>query len=625
MKLISLVSALLLILCGCSTQPEPVTVPSTIATEPVPEPTGIYDEASEIEMKTDGAIKAYPLGLSDATGFFFMGNDILLFSGKDTTTLTRYAGSDLCVSAAAVLDCSVSPADAAVQVSPEGITYYDPSQKELVFLNAQLKEITRTPLPETIFGMPALSADRQMLYYSTTHALHCIDLETGLDRLLTQVHTSVLSPVALHCDDTVLACHRVDDDGTTAQLYISTKTGAFLYETPDAIMLDTHSDSYFARRRDGIYTELLIGSSEHGPTLLTPHTYGAAAFPLMEKSGAVLVAGDERCIQLDYYDLHSGKRTGHIALNGVEMPRGFHSNTQSQEVWFLRYDPRYQCDTLFCWNPAKSKIADSRSCLSARYSADHPDLSGLAACREIADRLSYQYGVQILLWTDATSFQPWDYTLIPEYQVPVIRERLKDLEYFLSLYPAAFLQKAAELTSSGQIQICLVRSIQGKKDANGAIREAVGLQYWDHNRNTYLCLSTQQEQLAQHACHEMSHIIDSRVLTVCRAYDDWNKLNPDDFRYTQDETPVLSEHAQQWLSGTGRAFIDSYSMSYPREDRARIMEYAMTDGNADLFESETMQKKLRQLCLGIREAFDLKDSPEIFTWEQYLKKPLNQK
>ena len=63
-------------------------------------------------------------------------------------------------------------------------------------------------------------------------------------------------------------------------------------------------------------------------------------------------------------------------------------------------------------------------------------------------------------------------------------------------------------------------------------------------------------------------------------------------------------------------------MSYPKEDRARIMEYAMRAGNESCFESETMQKKLRQLCLGIRKAFDLETSSESFFWEQYLKQPL---
>ena len=66
-------------------------------------------------------------------------------------------------------------------------------------------------------------------------------------------------------------------------------------------------------------------------------------------------------------------------------------------------------------------------------------------------------------------------------------------------------------------------------------------------------------------------------------------------------------------------------MSFPKEDRARIMEYAMMPDNAACFESEIMQKKLRQLCLGIREAFGLKKSTEVFIWEQYLNEPLNQK
>ena len=36
-----------------------------------------------------------------------------------------------------------------------------------------------------------------------------------------------------------------------------------------------------------------------------------------------------------------------------------------------------------------------------------------------------------------------------------------------------------------------------------------------------------------------------------------------------------------------------------------------------------MQKKLRQLCLGIRQALELEDVAEAFLWEQYLKAPLH--
>ena len=63
-------------------------------------------------------------------------------------------------------------------------------------------------------------------------------------------------------------------------------------------------------------------------------------------------------------------------------------------------------------------------------------------------------------------------------------------------------------------------------------------------------------------------------------------------------------------------------MSYAREDRARIMEYAMLPGQAHLFQTEAMQAKLRCLSLGLRETFDLELYPEALPWEQYLSEPL---
>ena len=63
-------------------------------------------------------------------------------------------------------------------------------------------------------------------------------------------------------------------------------------------------------------------------------------------------------------------------------------------------------------------------------------------------------------------------------------------------------------------------------------------------------------------------------------------------------------------------------MTYPWEDRAQFFAAAMTDGNEAVFESETMQIKLRFLGKGIREAFKWKKDERSFPWEQYLNKPL---
>ena len=615
-----------LILCGCASPMEAATAPPVTAPVSQTEPSGTYDPSGAIESFTQGAVKVYPLGSVIAGGMAPMDSGILLFSGVDATTLTLFSGETMYIAAAATLDCSISPEDPAVQISRSGITYFDSSRNDLVFLDAQLQEVRRIPLPETLCGSPALCADLQSVYYCTEDSLRCLDLETGLDRLLKEMFFEHQTAAALHCDDAVIACDMEDRDGNRSRLYISTETGLLLYETQDDLQLQTHGTSYFARRMDGIYPELLVGDSEQGPTLLTPPEYDCAVFPLLDRGGAVTVTADTaaRNILLDFYDLRSGRRTAAITLPGLEPVRSMIS-AEASLVWFTRYDPNYDCDVLCCWDTEKSAVIDSHSYFSARHSFDCPDWEGLADCRLIADELSRKYGVRILLWTDATLFRPPDYTLVPEYQVPVILENLKELERFLSVFPAGFFLKAAERSGNGQIQICLVRRIIGNENISGVLQEAVGLQYWDHNTNPYLCLAVQQEHLFRNACHEISHIIDSRVLTVCKAYDDWEALNPSGFQYNYGFVSDLPLEHRRWTVGPERVFLDLYSMTYPREDRARIMEYAMAEGFEAAFESEPMQRKLRTLCLGIRQAFDLQDSPEIFLWEQYLKTPLNQK
>lgn len=629
MKRLMLLVLTLLALCGCASQPEPTAAPTEPAVTVPPavtEAAGLYDADSESEARTGGALKAYPLNRTDCFGFIRMGDDLVLFSGGENTVLTKLSGKNRYVSATTTINCYIFPDDAAIQASEKGMTYYDERHHQLIFLDAQLKEVKKVSLPESIYGAPALSADREKLYYCTGQALRCLDLEDGLDRLLKEMYYEDLNLTGLHCGDTVVACLAEDSVGNYTQLYISAETGQLLYETPADVSVWTSGSFYLATDWDGIYQELLIGDSEQGPTLLTPRVCGSWPYPVPEIGGAVLVSEDAEAdsLQLDYYDLQRGKRTAALTLEGLEPIYSVRA-TDHQNIWYLRYDPKYECEVLYCWALQESAVEDDRVYLSTRYTAENPDLDGIAACQETAAALSEKYGVEVLLWTDATANQPWDYTLVPEYQVPVIREELKELEEFLALYPAGFLKTAAANTGSDRIRICLVRSILGNDSAYGTLREAAGLQYWDDYANTYLCLSAEQGGLMQNACHEVFHIIDSRVITECKAYDDWNALNPKGFDYDYDYTSYPFREDYQWIEGDNRAFIDFYSMSFPKEDRARIMEYAMMPDNAACFESEIMQKKLRQLCLGIREAFGLKKSTEVFIWEQYLNEPLNQK
>ena len=118
-------------------------------------------------------------------------------------------------------------------------------------------------------------------------------------------------------------------------------------------------------------------------------------------------------------------------------------------------------------------------------------------------------------------------------------------------------------------------------------------------------------------------MLETRALSRSIAYYRWDELNPKGFAYDYDYAANVQRDGGTYIADdTTRCFIDTYSMSFPKEDRARIFEYACTEGNERYFISHTMQRKLRTLCEGIREAYGLEDHTESFLWEQYLESPL---
>ena len=605
--------AALLVFTGCAAEPEDTAPPTTIAATEAAEtqaptepeiPAVLYDPNSTMEIATGGTVRAYPLNRSDSIGMFPMGDGLLLLSGTENTTLTKLTGDTLAVEETTGLECTVDPGSPALQVSERQVTYYDEAHRELVTLDDTLREVRRTAMPDSIVGSPALSADGKTLYYCTAHSLRSIDLEAGLDKLLKEMSHNCQTLTGLHCADTVLACSAADSRGSTLTLYISAQTGETLYQLSEDILLWTADQNYFAVHYDGAYPELITGSAENEAQLLDHPEAFDTAVPNADLTSVVLAGSDpkENTGRLDCYDPKSGTRTASVTIPGSDPIRCIRSD--DTYIWFLRYDSSYGCDVLCRWDPRENPVADATAHLAQRYDARNPDLEGLDRCARTAASLSEQYGVEVLIWNDAAAYEPDEITLTAEYQVPLIEPGLERLDAALSRYPEGFLEKAAAGTDSGMLKICLVRSIGAGETC---------LQYWTGDS---ACIALcPDENLEQNFHHQMFYILENRVLSTCSAYDSWNSLNPAGFSYTLDQEAEIDD---RWLQGDSRAFIDRDAMSFPRVDRARIMEYAMMSGNKAYFESETMQNKLRRLCQGIRDAFDLEDSEESFRWEQYL-------
>lgn len=620
MKRLLLIFLTLLMLCGCSSPEEPaapITEPTAIPTEAPTDPVGFYDPTHELESLT-GGLKVYPLEQNEILSVVPMGNDLLVFSLKNSDTyMTILRGDQLYEVVSTPLPSHVSPFSPSFHVSEKGIAYYDEAEGDLIYLDTQLREVSRLSLPEDLHGEPILSADRKRLYYLTGDSLREMDLELGIDRLIRQMSHEGQRIKALHLDDSILECSVYDENYNIRRIFLQVATGEQIAEASGELELATGYGYFLAQQMDGLYPEKLIGSGDGEILMLHMPDYTAEAYPVLAQAAVVTVTAEDNTYTLDYYRLEDGTHPYSLTLPADYSPASPIAHPSGDALWLLVHNAE---QNLLCrWDLSESSVEDDTVYIGLRWTDENPDAFGLEKCRELAAQLSEKHGVEILTWTDATAAQPWDYRLVPEHQPELVLHYLKELDQALSRYPAGMLSQAVSEMGDGKLRIGLVRSITGLSGAS-FLSSAAGLQFWqEENGNPYVILQA-ADAMASNLHHELFHIIESRIFSLSKALDDWNKLNPKDFEYDNSYLYYTGRDESPLISGETRAFIDYYSMTFPKEDRARIMEYAMMENQENCFSSDTMQQKLRALCLGIRQAYglDVADLP----WEQYLKDPI---
>lgn len=613
---------ILLLLCGCGAPDGiPTEVPETIAVPvlvPTEAPEALWESGSELETLTSGIMTSFPLEQAQGLGILPFGEDMLLFTDRG---LVKITGSQARILAAYRSDSAIRPGDPAVHAGNKGVTFYDASRLQLVFLDTGLQEVRRMDLPEQITGSPGLSADRKHLYYFTADGLREINLDTGLDRLIRQMTGTSQSVAGLHCNDRILEYTAADREGSPYQGFVDLSTGELLLQSSNIASVNTAEDRYFAVVYDGSYPEKLTGTAGGQENMLYIPYLDARCFPILEHDVVITSAVSDGSRILDYYDLSDGSRPYSLTLPARWTPLEMAADTSGDAVWILMSSDDGQ-HTLCRWELSRSAVSDDTVYVGIRRTEANPDEYGLAQCAREAAGLSERFGVEILLWQEALQVQPRDYYLTGEYQILPIQNTLDVLQKVLSGFPEGFFREATSRMGDGTLRICLVREIYSTADS--APQDSVGgLQFWeDGTNNPYLCLQI-GKALEQSLYHELFHVLESRILSTGSAFDNWEKLNPEGFCYDLNHSDYLSREAPELISGDTRAFVDYYSMTFPKEDRARIMEYASMPGNEAVFQARIMQEKLLTLCRGIRQAYGLKEHPEPFIWEQYLSQPIH--
>lgn len=598
MKYLLIACLALLLFTGCA-QDVPVPQQPQTETTVLPDiPVSLYIP-SAVESETAGRVRSF--AAEDlCLGVRKMGEERLIAFAEDgSTRLLLCSGPDCDVRLGQTVPFPVDFAADTTCVTEHGIVCVDRSTEEVVILGSQLQEVKRIALNSACY---VVSPDMSSIYYCTETEVRAIDLKSDISRLIYGQQTGGLKLIGCSDDGSVIACAAIDQDGTESTLLINTADGKTEERLPKADQIQLLTDEWLMVK-NGNYPEVTFRLdgviSQFNWQGLQPQEI----FPAFQDTELIVVTYSNEGAQIHHFDMRSGIRTALLELPGVSEVKP--QLLENSMLWFLTSGDSVGGSKLLCWDITTSWINDTAVYTEQWYTAESPDTEGLALCKERADNIGSKYGVDVRIWQDALSIVG-EYQVTGEYQTGAYDSALEVLETSLAQYPEGFFTMLMNGVTGGKLHVCLVHSIS---NWNG------GAQIWD-NGDAYILLPVGiGQQIAFH--QEMCHILDTFVIGKTKAIDDWEQLNPDDFCYSGSNDSIPSGF-DGYLSGEGRAFVDDYSMTFPREDRASIFAAAITPGNEEIFASAIMQRKLSAVCTAIREAFGWKDVQETFRWEQYL-------
>ena len=251
-----------------------------------------------------------------------------------------------------------------------------------------------------------------------------------------------------------------------------------------------------------------------------------------------------------------------------------------------------------------------------------PDLSSdLLGVRDRADELEQRFGVHILLSSECA-----DPCTASGYQVTTtdqagwknealtISRALDNIEEALSNYPDDFFRQFCTDAQDSGIYLMLVGSITSDDPIYVSAFE-FGL-----GAREYIGLDISFYELSGNLYHEIWHATENKIFRTDFSgfYDgSWDSCNPPGFEYRYEYNLSDQEGTLRRNTFTGGDqevyFVDDYAKTYPKEDRARIMEYVMGQDSLaqSLLSSPAIRQKLALMDQGIRSAFDTSGWEEV--------------
>ena len=296
--------------------------------------------------------------------------------------------------------------------------------------------------------------------------------------------------------------------------------------------------------------------------------------------------------------------------------------SEADDGFFFIMTDLSEKDKLMFWDLNK-EISGENLPMQPLSKEELPEEAVSIALYERAKEIGEKYGVEIRiaeqLDEDYNDFKAEQ--MLDEYKIELA---LDVLDKGLSIYPEGYLKQLL-YGSIYEMEIHLAGALENLEqyhvEANGFTSYAGFVQ--ERNGKSVMVLDVNEgSNLEAYLHHELFHLTENKLNfdAMIReeaqySEEEWMKLNPQGFEYAESTLvipdEIYNEEYDVW-------FIDIYSRTTAREDRARIMEYAVL-GDYNMFLSAPYrQAKLEYLNSCIRDVFDTSGWPEKTVWEETL-------
>ena len=236
-----------------------------------------------------------------------------------------------------------------------------------------------------------------------------------------------------------------------------------------------------------------------------------------------------------------------------------------------------------------------------------------------AEEMSLKYGIDVKI-AEQTDTQFLDFSAKEEFGEDEISFGLDMLEKVLACYPDNFMKQLL-YGSQQEIEVHLVGTLTrySTEETQSGFTSFDAFVEEQGGKTVLVADITRENVLEQTLYHEIAHLIDGKLAFDASLREDaiyseeaWQKLNPKGFTYAESYHDIPMELYDDKYDDY---FIDVYSKTFAKEDRARIMEYAMMERDNVFSANPKIKAKLEYWSACIRDAFDTTGWSKEMKWE----------